>query len=104
MKKPKEIKKSLRIHSFPHPTGCNGCAYREKKLHCTNELHKDVIEYIKRLESKPKQAVEDILLLGHMGANICPVCAHYNHGAGDPKHCPKALKEDCFEWRGTKEG
>lgn len=50
------------------------------------------------------QAVEDIRMLGRMGANICPVCAHYNHGAGDPKQCPKALKEDCFEWRGTKEG
>lgn len=46
----------------------------------------------------------DIRLLGRMGKNICPICAHYNHGAGDPKHCPKALKEDCFEWRGMKEG
>lgn len=47
----------------------------------------------------------DMRLLGRMGQNVCPVCAHYNHGAGDPKHCPRALKgEDCFEWRGTKEG
>jgi hypothetical protein len=50
------------------------------------------------------QAVEDIRILGQMGQNICPVCAHYNHGAGSPEHCPKALKEDCFEWRGMKEG
>ena len=47
----------------------------------------------------------DMRLLGRMGQNVCPVCAHYNHGAGDPKQCPRALKgEDCFEWRGTKEG
>lgn len=52
---------------------------------------------------KLKQAVEDIRMLGRMGANICPVCAHYNHGAGNPKQCPRALKcEDCFEWRGMK--
>ena len=57
-----------------------------------------------RLEHKLNEAVEDIRLLGRMGANICPVCAHYNHGAGDPEKCPNALKEDCFEWRGTKEG
>ena len=37
------------------------------------------------------QAVEDIRLLGRMGANICPVCTHYNHGAGNPEKCPKAL-------------
>lgn len=49
-------------------------------------------------------AEEDIRMLGRMGANICPVCAHYNHGAGNPGKCPKALKEDCFEWRGMKEG
>jgi hypothetical protein len=51
-----------------------------------------------------KHAEADMRMLGRMGQNICPVCAHYNHGAGDPKHCPKALKEDCFEWRGMKEG
>lgn len=44
----------------------------------------------------------DLRLLGRMGANICPVCTHYNHGAGDPKYCPLALKEDCFTWRGME--
>ena len=44
----------------------------------------------------------DFRLLGRMGANICPVCAHYNHGAGDPKYCPMAFKEDCFQWRGME--
>lgn len=68
-----------------------------------DRLNKETAEVI-RLQTALNQAVEDILLLGCMGANICPVCAHYNHGAGDPKHCPKALKEDCFEWKGTKEG
>lgn len=103
MKKPGEIKKSLRIHSFPHPTGCNGCAYREKKLHCTNELHKDVIEYIKQLESKLNQAVEDIRMLGRTGEFICPVCAHYNHGEGTKGECVKCLTGDGFRWRGEKE-
>lgn len=49
-------------------------------------------------------AVNDIRMLGRMGKDICCVCAHYNHGAGNPEKCPKALKEDCFEWRGMKEG
>ena len=57
-----------------------------------------------KVKTAAEQAVEDIRMLGRMGQNICPVCAHYNHGAGDPKHCPNALKEDCFEWRGMKEG
>lgn len=46
----------------------------------------------------------DIRLLGRMGQNICPVCVHYNHGAGNPERCPNALKEECFEWRGVKHG
>lgn len=57
--------------------------------------------YIRNHESKMNQAVEDFRMLGRMGANVCPVCAHYNHGAGNPEKCPKALKEDCFEWRGV---
>jgi len=57
-----------------------------------------------KVKTAVEQAVEDIRLLGRTGEFICPVCAHYNHGEGDPKHCPKALKEDCFEWRGVQNG
>lgn len=48
-----------------------------------------------------EKAVEDIRLLGRMGINICPVCAHHNHGQGS-KECVKCLKEDNFEWRGVQ--
>ena len=61
-----------------------------------------IIETLKEAKETILQAEEDIRMLDRMGANICPVCAHYNHGAGDPEHCPKALKEDCFEWRGVQ--
>ena len=72
---------------------------------CTANTSTAVWLYIRNHESKMKQAEADIRMLGRMGANICPVCAHYNHGTGDPKQCPRALKgEDCFEWRGMKEG
>lgn len=101
---------------------CEGCRY--KGVHqemgfcatpvCTKTMNlehaakayaaKDCPYKIVKPADMLKQAVEDIRLLDRMGANICPVCAHYNHGAGDPKHCPNALKEDCFEWRGMKEG
>lgn len=57
------------------------------------------------LREERDKAVFDMRVVGCMGASVCPVCTHYNHGAGDPKHCPKALKgEDCFDWRGVKEG
>ena len=57
------------------------------------------------LVDKLEQAVEDIRMLGRMGANICPVCAHYNHGEGLVGECIKCLKgEDCFEWRGVQHG
>lgn len=58
-----------------------------------------------RLEAELVQAVEDIRALGRMGANICPLCAHYNHGEGD-KQCIACPKVDNWEWRGivTKEG
>lgn len=105
LKKPDEVKHGLLVHSTsicdddcPY-FGLNGCG-----VYCSNELCGDALSFIKQLESKLNQAVEDLRLLGRMGANICPVCAHYNHGAGNPEKCPKALKEDCFEWRGTKEG
>lgn len=46
------------------------------------------------------QAVADIRILGRMGQNVCPVCAHYNHGQGC-KECIRCLKEDNFKWRGV---
>ena len=52
------------------------------------------------------QAVEDIRMLGRMGANICPVCAHHNHGEGDKQKCVSCIinrDTDNFEWRGVKE-
>lgn len=49
-------------------------------------------------------ALKDIRALGRMGQNICPVCAHYNHGEGSKK-CITCPKMDNFEWRGlVKEG
>lgn len=56
-----------------------------------------------------EQAVEDIRMLGRMGANICPVCAHHNHGEGDKQKCVGCIMKwdtDNFEWRGIakKEG
>ena len=65
---------------------------------------KESLSHLNKVTLERDQAVEDIRILGQMGQNICPVCAHYNHGAGSPEHCPKALKEDCFEWRGVKHG
>lgn len=49
---------------------------------------------------KMNAAVKDIRLLGRMGINVCPVCAHHNHGQGC-KECVKCLKEDNFKWRGA---
>jgi rubrerythrin len=58
-----------------------------------------------RLEAELVQAVEDIRALGRMGANICPLCAHYNHGMGSKTMCPACPKLDNWEWRGiVKEG
>lgn len=62
----------------------------------------DLVFRIADLKDERVALEADMRLLGRMGQNICPVCAHYNHGAGNPEHCPKALKEDCFEWRGVK--
>jgi hypothetical protein len=102
-KTPDEIKRSLRVHAFPHSTGCNGCAYYDKKAHCSERLLKDVFVYIQQLESKLNQAVEDIRMLGRTGEFICPVCAHYNHGEGTKGECVKCLTGDGFRWRGEKE-
>ena len=52
-------------------------------------------------------AEEDIRRLGRMGANICPVCAHYNHGEGNKQKCVTCIidrKTDNFEWRGVQHG
>lgn len=57
-----------------------------------------------RVTEELYQAVEDIKTLGRMGVNICPLCAHYNHGEGG-KRCIACPKMDNFEWRGlVKEG
>ena len=81
---------------------------RKKELLVENrELREMVFEQgrtIVGLMLNEEKTVEDIRLLGSMGQNICPVCAHYKHGAGNPEKCPNALKEDCFEWRGVEHG
>lgn len=59
---------------------------------------------ILQLDNKLNQAVEDLKMLGRMWQNICPVCAHYNHGEGS-KMCITCPKLDNFKWRGlVKEG
>lgn len=86
---------------------CEGheCPYQKAARGQVSTLGLSLIEKCDSLYKTLDVVVNDIRMLGRMGANICPVCAHYNHGAGDPKQCPRALKgEDCFEWRGTKEG
>lgn len=60
-----------------------------------------------KVKTAAEQAVEDIRMLGRMGANICPVCAHYNHGEGSKEHCITCIinrETDNFEWRGVKNG
>lgn len=61
-----------------------------------NDLSSDMID-------QRDQAINDIRMLGRMGQNICPVCAHYNHGEGCKDECPKCLKEDHFVWRGVQD-
>lgn len=56
-------------------------------------------EWMGQMIGERDQAVEDLKMLGRMGANICPVCAHYNHGEGSKK-CISCPKMDNFEWRG----
>lgn len=102
MKKLEDVKKSLEVCGAAY--GCLECQYMEEKASpygCGFSRDADALFYIEHLDSKLDEAVEDFRMLGRMGANICPVCAHYNHGAGSPEKCPKALKEDCFEWRGV---
>lgn len=65
---------------------------------------KSMTEYCCDLIGERDQAVEDIRALGRMGVNICPLCAHYNHGEGG-KQCISCPKMDNFAWRGlVKEG
>jgi len=62
------------------------------------------LEILNKQTEMLNQAVEDLKMLGRMGQNICPVCAHYNHGEGS-KQCVSCPKMDNFEWRGlVKEG
>jgi len=71
------------------------------------ETLKGAQETILRIATEANQAVEDIRRLGRMGANICPVCAHYNHGEGSKEHCITCIinrDTDNFEWRGVKNG
>lgn len=51
------------------------------------------------------QALQDIQMLGRMGANICILCEHYKHGEGSAA-CVTCPKMDNFKWRGVpaKEG
>lgn len=104
--KPDEVKHGLLVHSTsicdddcPY-FGLNGCG-----VYCSNEMCGDALSLIKQLESKLNQAVEDIRMLGRMGQNICPVCAHHNHGEGSKEHCITCIinrDTDNFEWRGMK--
>lgn len=59
------------------------------------------------LVDKLEQAVEDMRMLGRMGANICPICAYHNHGEGDKQKCVTCIinrETDNFEWRGVQHG
>ena len=76
----------------------------KKGLECCGQF--TTLAYIQQLESKLNQAVEDIRMLGRMGQNVCPVCAHYNHGEGDKQKCVGCIMKwdtDNFEWRGRKD-
>lgn len=64
----------------------------------------DLLFEVKALKKERDALVEDIKALGRMRQNICPVCAHYNHGEGS-KTCISCPKMDNFKWRGlVKEG
>jgi hypothetical protein len=88
---------------------------RKKDMRDENEqLHNAVYEQGRAIvglsfrcndaEAECEALIEDIRMLGRMGQNICPVCAHYNHGEGSKK-CITCPKMDNFEWRGVvKEG
>ena len=54
------------------------------------------IEMLGATLNERDQAVEDIRALGRMGVNICPLCAHYNHGEGG-KQCITCPKMDNWE-------
>lgn len=58
-----------------------------------------------RCKERLQAAVEDMRKLGHMGQNVCPVCAYYNHGEGYKDKCIDCIinKEvDNFRWRGER--
>ena len=107
MKKPEEIKKGL--HNCLSGIDCpDDCPYSSDCIVYDDDyiVEREALAYIQQLESKLNQAVEDIRRLGRIGQNICPVCAHHNHGEGSKEHCITCIinrETDNFEWRGMKE-
>lgn len=70
-------------------------------------LHASAAAYIKSLEERLAKAVEDMAMLGRLGANVCSVCEHYNHGEGNRDACISCITQkeaDCFRWRGMRDG
>ena len=66
-----------------------------------------MLKLMNELQADLNQAVEDMRMLGRIGANICPVCVHHNHGEGSKEHCITCIinrETDNFEWRGAKGG
>jgi hypothetical protein len=79
MKKPEEIKKALGYHGWMLcDKDCPYGGYKGSGYDCSTELCGDALLLIEQLESKLKQAVEDIRMLGRRDT-------------------------DNFEWRGVKE-
>ena len=72
-------------------------------VYLTTEERDFILATVTKWEKLISQAVEDIRMLGRMGQNVCPVCAHYNHGEGTKGECVKCLTGDGFRWRGLKE-
>jgi len=67
----------------------------------------DAHALIEQLQTKLAKAVEDMTMLGRMGANVCPACANYNHGEGAKDACISCITQkeaDCFKWRGMRDG
>lgn len=76
-----------------------------KQVADLQEAVKNLMAQNDRLRKERDAAVEDIRMLGRMGANICPVCARYNHGEGDKRKCITCIinrETDNFEWRGVQ--
>ena len=109
MKTPDEIKKALKLCG----RGCYpGCPY--KSFECVEELSRDALEYIQRLEKE-----RDALLADLRDADMleCAHCAHYIpvgaqcEGEGDCLECDykNCACNGCWgnsnwKWRGVQEG